>query len=102
MSIITEFKEFLREYKVIGLGIAVIMALAANTLVKSLVDSIIMPLITPFIPGGAWQTAVWNIWVWKGIGWGPFLSAVIYFVIIALSVFLIAKFFLKEEKVAKK
>ena len=102
IGIIKEFKEFLKEYKVIGLAIAVIIGFAANTLVKSLVDNIVMPLITPFIPGGAWQTATFRFWVWKGIGWGPFLSALIYFIIIAWVIFLIAKFMLKEDKVSKK
>lgn len=102
IKILTEFKEFLKEYKVVGLAIAIVMGLAANTLVKSLVDNIIMPLVTPFIPGGSWQTAVWNFGIWKGIGWGSFLSALIYFLILAWAVFLIAKYFLKEDKVAKK
>lgn len=102
LSVVKEFKEFLREYKVMGLAIAVIMGLAANTLVKSLVDNIIMPLITPFIPGGSWQTATWNFLIWKGIGWGAFLSSLIYFIILAWAVFLIAKSLLKEEKVGKK
>lgn len=102
IGLVKEFKDFLKEYKVIGLAIAVIMGFAANTLVKSLVDNIVMPLITPFIPGGSWQTATFSFWVWKGIGWGPFLSALIYFIIIAWVVFLVAKFMLKEEKVSKK
>lgn len=102
VGFVKEFKDFLKEYKVIGLAIAVIIGFAANTLVKSLVDNIVMPLITPFIPGGAWQTATWSFWVWQGIAWGPFLAALIYFLIIALVIFLIAKFMLKEEKVAKK
>lgn len=102
VSFAQEFKDFLREYKVIGLAIAVMMGFAANTLVKSLVDNIIMPLVTPFIPGGAWQTATFNFWVWKGIAWGPFLSSLLYFIIIAFVIFLIAKFILKEEKVSKK
>ncbi len=96
-----EFKEFLKEYKIIGLAIAFIMGIAATTLIKSLVDNIIMPLITPFIPGGAWQTAVWNIGP-VVISWGAFLGAVINFIIVALVVFIIAKYFFKEEKVAKK
>ncbi|MBS1267234.1 MAG: Large-conductance mechanosensitive channel [Candidatus Woesearchaeota archaeon] len=52
-----EFLEFLKEYKVIGLAIAFIIGAAATALVKSLVDNIIMPLITPLIPGGNWKTA---------------------------------------------
>lgn len=101
MSVVREFKEFLHEYKVIGLAIAFIMGSAATTLVKSLVDSIIMPLITPFIPGGAWQTATLALGR-VVLAWGAFLSALINFIILALIVFLIAKFMLKEGKVSKK
>ncbi|MEK6937785.1 MAG: MscL family protein [Nanoarchaeota archaeon] len=53
MKILKEFKEFLEQYKVMGLAIAFIMAMAANALVQSLVKDIVMPIITPFIPGGA-------------------------------------------------
>ena len=100
-GLLKEFHEFLKEYKVIGLAIAVIIGLAANTLVKSTVDNIVMPLITPFIPGGAWQTAVWNIGP-VVLGWGPFLGALINFIVIAFVVFMAAKFILKEDKVTKK
>lgn len=101
MKILIEFKDFLREYKVIGLAVAVIIGLAANNLVKVLVDNIVMPLVTPFIPGGAWETAKWSFGPFV-LGWGPALSAIINFLIIALVVFLIAKFVLKEDKVTKK
>ena len=101
MAVLKEFKDFLREYKVMGLAVAVIMGLAANALVKSLVDNIVMPIITPFIPGGGWQTAVLNIGP-IALGWGAFLSALIYFLILAWAVFMIAKYVLKEEKVSKK
>ena len=101
MRIITEFKEFLNEYKVTGLAVAFIIGAAATTLVKSLVDNIIMPLITPFVPGGAWQTAIFSIGP-VIISWGAFLAAVINFIIIAFVVFLIVQWVLREEKVAKK
>lgn len=97
----SEFKEFLKEYKIVGLAIAFIMGMAATTLIKSLVDNIIMPLITPFISGGAWKEAAWTIGA-VVIKWGQFVADAIYFIILALVVFLVAKFFLKEEKVAKK
>ena len=89
MKIILEFKEFLKEYKVVGLAIAFVIGIAATTFVKSTVDNVIMPLITPFIPGGAWQTAVWRLGPFV-IGWGAFLAALINFVIIAFAVFIIA------------
>jgi large conductance mechanosensitive channel len=100
-SVIWEFLEFLKEYKVVGLAIAFIMGVAATTLIKSLVDNVIMPIITPFIPGGAWQTATFSIGPIV-IGWGSFLGQMINFVIIALVVFFVAKKVLKEEKVSKK
>lgn len=101
MGLISEFREFLKEYKVMGLAVAFIMALAANTLVKSLVDNIIMPLIAPIIPDGGWQTAVLTMGPFA-FGWGAFLAAAINFIIIAFVVFLIVKFALSEGKSKKK
>lgn len=101
MGFASEFKDFLKEYKVVGIAVAVVMGLALNNLVNSLVNNVIMPLVSPLIPGGGWQTAVWNIGPFA-IAWGPFLAAVINFLIIAIVVFVIAKKVLKEEKVSKK
>jgi len=99
-KLLLEFKEFLKTYKVIGLAIAFIIAVAASALVKSLVNDIVMPTVTPFIPGGAWKTAtvalgpmVWNI--------GSFAGELVNFVIIAFVVFLMAKMLIKEDKVKK-
>jgi large conductance mechanosensitive channel len=100
-GLLHEFKEFLQEYKIIGLAVAFIMGVAATALVQSLVNNIIMPIITPFIPGGAWQTATLKLGPIV-LSWGAFLGALINFVIIAWVVFIIAKKVLKEEKVAKK
>lgn len=96
-----EFFEFVKEYKVVGLAIAFVMGIASTTLIKSLVDNIIMPLITPFIPGGAWKTATFSLGPIV-IGWGAFIGELINFIIIALVVFFVAKYILREEKVSKK
>ena len=101
MSIIREFLEFLKEYKVVSLAIAFIMAASATTLIKSLVDNIIMPFVGIMIPGGDWKSAVFAFGPLK-IGWGPFLSDCINFIIVAFIVFLIAKMILREERVTKK
>ena len=101
MGVVNEFKEFLYEYKVIPLAIALIMGLAATAFIKSFVDNIVMPIITPFVPGGAWRTATLEIGPIV-LGWGPFLGELINFIIVAFVVFIIAKKVLKEEKVAKK
>jgi large conductance mechanosensitive channel len=101
MGMIKEFMDFLYEYKVIGLAIAFIIGVAATALIKSLVDNILMPIITFFIPGGEWQTASVSIGPIV-ITWGRFLADLIYFIIVAFAVFLIAKKVLKEDKVTKK
>lgn len=96
-----EFKEFLNEYKVMPLAIAFIMGVAVTSVIKSLVDDIVMPIVTPAIPGGAWETSTLTFGP-VVLRWGSFLSAVINFVIIAFVIFVIAKTVLKEEKVTKK
>lgn len=101
MGLIQEFKEFLHEYKVIGLSLAFIMGAAINSLVNSLVNDIIMPLITPFVPEGAWKEATLILGP-VVLKWGSFLASSINFAIIALVIFFIAKIFFKEKKVTKK
>lgn len=95
-----EFMEFLKEYKIVGLAMAFVMGAASTTLVKSIVDNLVMPLINPLVKGD-WSTAVLNIGPFA-IKWGAFLSDFINFVAIAVVVFFIAKKILKEEKVSKK
>ena len=101
MGMLSEFMDFLKEYKVVALAIAFIMGVASTALIKSFVDNIIMPVITPFIPGGTWKTATFTLGPIV-IGWGPFLGEFINFVIVALVVFMFAKKIMKEEKVSKK
>lgn len=100
-KLLIEFRDFLKEYKVVPLAIAFIMATAATTFVQSVVNNLIMPLITPFIPGGAWQNAKLILGPIV-IGLGALFGAMINFIVIAFVVFLIAKLILKEEKVIKK
>ncbi len=101
IKILKEFFEFIKEYKVVGLAVGIVMGLASTALVKSLVDNVIMPLITPFIPGGAWKEAIFSFGP-VILKWGAFLGELINFLVIAFVVFLIAKLVIREEKVTKK
>ena len=101
MGLMQEFMDFLYEYKVIGLAVAFIIGVAATALIQSLVNNIVMPIITFFIPGGEWQNATLVLGSIV-IAWGKFLADLIYFIIVAFIVFIIAKKVLKEEKVTKK
>lgn len=97
MKVFDEFKDFLKEYKILGLVVAFVMAGAVNNLVQSLVNNIIMPLVTPFIPGGTWEQATLALGPFV-LKWGSFLSALLNFIILAFVVFLIVK---SAEKVKK-
>ncbi len=96
-----EFMDFLKQYGVIGLAIAVIIGGKLNVLVSSTVDGILMPIITFFIPGGTWRTSTLDLGPFHFL-LGPFFGALIDFLIVALIVFLVAKHIFMEEKVAKK
>jgi large conductance mechanosensitive channel len=96
-----EFMAFLKQYGIIGLAIAVIIGGKLNAIVSATVDGILMPIITFFIPGGAWRTATLDIGPFHFL-LGPFFGAAIDFLIVAWIVFLFAKKALKEETVAKK
>jgi large conductance mechanosensitive channel len=96
-----EFLAFLKQYGVIGLAIAVIIGGKANALVTALVDGIFMPIVTFFIPGGAWRTATLNLGS-VHLLLGPVLGAAVDFLIVAYLVFWFSKKVLREETVTKK
>ncbi len=96
-----EFIDFLKQYGVVGLAIAVIIGGKLNDLVKATVDGILMPVVTAFIPSGEWRTAVLNVGPIKFV-FGPFIGALIDFVIVAFLVFWMSKRILREEVVTKK
>lgn len=97
---VKEFVAFLKEYQVIGLAIAVIIAGKAGELVKALVDQLIMPFIGLMVPGGDWRSMVFTISDTK-FGVGVILGAAVDFTIVAFFIFMFVKHVMKEEKVKK-
>ncbi len=101
-----EFKDFLSKYKVLGLAIAFIMGVYLGGLVQSLVADLLLPAIGLAIPGLG-NLATWKVpvpattldpagnpplgYTGQIFGVGPFLVALITFVIVALVIFLIVK-----------
>lgn len=96
-----ELIAFLKQYGVIGLAIAVVIGGKANALVTALVDGVLMPVITFFLPGGAWRTATLDLGAVHLI-LGPVLGAGLDFLIVAWLVFWFSKRVLKEASVTKK
>lgn len=108
---ISQFREFLKNYNVVGMAIGIVMGAAVTKLVNSVVNSLVMPLINLFLPRGDWEKA--GIVLRKAgedvekypavkVLYGDMISTALNFIIIALVVFLFAKYILREEKVAKK
>ncbi|KRM97223.1 large-conductance mechanosensitive channel [Liquorilactobacillus aquaticus DSM 21051] len=88
--LIKEFKEFIARGNVIDLAVGVIIGGAFTSIVKSLVDYLINPLIGIFIGG-----IDFSDWVFR-VGdatfrFGSFINAVINFLIVAFIVFLLVK-----------
>ena len=109
---ISEFRAFLKNYNVVGMAIGIVMGAAVTRLVNSVVQSLVMPLINLVMPRGAeWEKA--GI-VLRSAGepaekfpaikvlYGDLISTGLNFIIIAILVFLFAKYVRREEKVGKK
>jgi large conductance mechanosensitive channel len=86
-----EFKEFLENYKVMGLAVAFIMGLYLGLLIQSLVKDLLLPAIGLALPGltdlASYQYAVGS----QMFGLGNFLVALITFIIVAFVIFLLVK-----------
>ena len=91
MGIFKEFREFALKGNVIDLAVGVVIGAAFNSIVKSLVDDIITPLIlTPLLERAGLkdiQDLTWG----AGVKYGNFLSNVLSFIIVAFALFLVVK-----------
>jgi large conductance mechanosensitive channel len=92
-SLFEEFKNFAFKGNVIDLAVGVIIGAAFGAIIKSLVDNVIMPLVSVVIPG----EQDYKKWAFvlndKTIPFGLFLADVVNFLIVALVLFLfIVKF----------
>jgi large conductance mechanosensitive channel len=96
-----EFIAFLKTYGVIGLALAVIIGGKVNALVSAIVEGIVMPVVTFFIPGGSWRTATLNVGPIRLL-LGPVFGALLDFLIVAFVVFYLSKLVLREQAVTKK
>ncbi len=106
---IHEFRGFLTKTNALALAIGVIIGAALGSVVKSLVDDIIMPPIGWALGGVDFAemkivlgttTAADGTVTEVAIRYGLFINSLITFVIVALVVFLIARSFIKEEEAA--
>ena len=100
MSIVTEFREFIARGNVIDLAVGVIIGAAFNSIVKSLVDQVVMPPIGLLMGGLDFAKMQWVLKPENpateavelvAIQYGAFINTVIQFLIVAAVVFLLVK-----------
>ena len=92
-----EFRDFINRGSVVDLAVAVIIGGAFGAIITSLVNDIIMPLIGVII--GGLDFASLSIQVDEAtILYGSFIQAIVNFLLIALTLFLIVRSFNKLQK----
>lgn len=92
-----EFKEFALKGNIIDLAVGVIIGGAFQKIVNSLVNDIIMPTIAIFT--GKVDYTQLSITIGESsIKYGSFITAVVNFLIIAISIFLMIKYINKLNK----
>lgn len=95
-----EFKEFISKGNVLDLAVGVIIGGAFSSIVTSLTDNIINPLINCI--GGAEIQGKIHLIGENYIDYGAFLSAIINFIIMAFIIFCIVKAVNKAMTIGKK
>ena len=118
---LSDFKEFIAKGNVMQLAVAVIIGGAFATIVKSLTDEVIMPVVGAIFGGADFSSYFILLSVPDGfegdvtdyaalkeagaamIGYGAFVTAVINFIILAFIIFLLVRYTMKVmEQMEKK
>ncbi len=90
MGFIKEFKEFITRGNVLDMAVGVIIGNAFKAIVDSLVDDMLMPLITSVTGAATVEDLSFTIGN-TAINYGNFLQQIINFLIIAFTIFCIVK-----------
>jgi large conductance mechanosensitive channel len=97
MSMLQEFKKFALRGNVVDMAVGIIIGGAFGTVVKSLVDDVVMPPIGYMTSGVNFRDLAWTIVPAEGtapaltLNYGSFINSVITFIIVAWAVFLLIK-----------
>lgn len=93
MVILKEFKDFLRDYRIIALSVAFVVGLAASNFIQSIVNDIFLPILRPLISS---RDIIWEEMILPigsvNLRIGSFLSAFLnLFILLLLLYFFVAK-----------
>jgi large conductance mechanosensitive channel len=104
MSVIQEFKKFALRGNVIDMAVGIIIGAAFTSVVKSLVDDVIMPPIGMLTGRIDFRSLNYTLAAAEGnkpavaINYGSFINNVVTFVIVAWAVFMLVKAMNGAEK----
>jgi large conductance mechanosensitive channel len=101
VTIAQEFRNFLRQYGIVGLAIAVVIGGKLNALVTSLVNDLFMPVVLQPALKAARVDDIREL-QFGGIFYGKVIGATIDFLAVAFVVFIFAKFVIRDEELIKK
>jgi len=96
-----DFFGFLKQYGVIGMAIAVVIGGKLNEFITSFVNDLLMPILFKPALDAANIDDIRKLSA-GGVLYGKFIGTTIDFLIVALVVFLFAKWVLREQTVLKK
>ena len=117
---LSEFKEFIAKGNVMQLAVAVIIGGAFATIVKSLTDEVIMPIVGAIFGGAdfsgyfillsapdGYEGSMTDYAALKEagaamVGYGAFITAIINFAILAFIIFLLVRYAMKAMEQMKK
>lgn len=94
-----EFKNFIENGNVLDMAVGIIMGTAFTAIVNSVVEDLLMPIITGLTAGVDFQDLVVNVGG-ATLKFGNLINAIITFLIISLVLFLILKSMHKIEPVS--
>ncbi|WP_134644644.1 large conductance mechanosensitive channel protein MscL [Weissella cibaria] len=100
-SFMNEFRDFIMRGNVMDLAVAFIMGAAFQTVVKSVVNDLIMPLVGIVTGSISFSAVVWHIGS-ADIKIGAFISTLITFLLTSFAVFLILQGVRKAQALASK
>jgi large conductance mechanosensitive channel len=93
LSFAEEFRNFALKGSLIDLSVGLVIGTSFTAIVKSLVDNIIMPIVSIPISFFAKEGGGYTTWSLGGIQYGHFLGDVVNFLIVAFALFIfIVKF----------
>lgn len=93
-----EFKEFALKGNIMDMAIGVVIGGAFQKIVNSLVNDIIMPIISILTKKVDFSDMVWTVGN-ASIKYGNFITMIVDFLIIAFSIFLVVKYMNKLNKI---